>query len=211
VTPPPGKKLDPEATRAAIIEAAEKLFVANGQNGVSMSSIAKEAGVTKSLIHHHFGSKQELWDAVKERGMGAYFEWQREVLLTRGGDDLSLLSDSVAWYFQFLKENPNVVRLMTWMAVEPENCVERDPGLMQLGAERLREGQALGLIRKDIDPASVIVGFLCLCEHWFQLRHVLLAGFVDGDTSSDEPDRRFLDTILKIIEQGIAALPTKTA
>ena len=38
-----------------------------------MSDIASEAGVTQSLIHHHFGSKDTLWtqvltDAFEEYG-----------------------------------------------------------------------------------------------------------------------------------------------
>ncbi|MEZ4645667.1 MAG: helix-turn-helix domain-containing protein [Chloroflexota bacterium] len=30
-----------------------------------MSAIARHSGVTQSMIHHYFGSKEALWQAVK--------------------------------------------------------------------------------------------------------------------------------------------------
>ena len=58
------RTIDPEATRESILDAATALFVDRGYEGVSMSAIAKDAGVTKSLIHHHFGTKAELYRDV---------------------------------------------------------------------------------------------------------------------------------------------------
>ena len=51
-----------EPTRAQILAAATTLFAEHGYDGVSLRAIAQESGVSQPLIHHHFGSKQELWD-----------------------------------------------------------------------------------------------------------------------------------------------------
>ena len=51
------RRYDPEGTRAAILEAARRIFVERGPAAVALSEIAEASGVTKSLIHHHFGSK----------------------------------------------------------------------------------------------------------------------------------------------------------
>ncbi|MBC8072705.1 MAG: helix-turn-helix transcriptional regulator, partial [Deltaproteobacteria bacterium] len=61
------RRHDPEASRAAILDAAEATFVEKGFAGASMSEIAERSSVTKSLIHHHFGSKEALWSEVKRR------------------------------------------------------------------------------------------------------------------------------------------------
>lgn len=196
------RKLDPEATRDAIIRSAHALFVEKGVNGASMSAIANGAGVTKSLIHHHFGSKQDLWDEVKMRGMGQYFDWQRDILLNRDADDEDVLLDSVEAYFKFLRANRDVVRLMTWMAIEPENCVKRDTDLIQLGVDRLIAAQELGLVRPDIDAESVLIAVLSLCEHYHQFCHVFRGPGAVGDVNKDAI---FLDTMIKMTAQGIAA------
>ena len=48
----PRQQRDPEATRNALLEAAEEVFLKNGFGNTSLSEIAKRAGITKSLIHH---------------------------------------------------------------------------------------------------------------------------------------------------------------
>lgn len=52
------------ATRAKILAAATKRFSDKSFDAVSVRSIARNAGVDQSLIHHYFGSKEELFDAV---------------------------------------------------------------------------------------------------------------------------------------------------
>ncbi|WP_040164948.1 TetR/AcrR family transcriptional regulator [Microbacterium gorillae] len=54
---------DKERTRRAIIDAAAAMISAHG-SGVSLADIAKEAGVSKGALTHHFGSKRELEDAL---------------------------------------------------------------------------------------------------------------------------------------------------
>lgn len=55
---------DGPSTRRRILKAALKAFARHGFEGVSLRTIANEAGVNHQLIAHHFGSKQDLWDAA---------------------------------------------------------------------------------------------------------------------------------------------------
>lgn len=70
----PGRPKD-LGKRAAILDAAKRLFVAQGFEGVSMDAIATEAGVSKLTVYSHFGDKEALFaEAVKshcERGVPA--------------------------------------------------------------------------------------------------------------------------------------------
>ena len=59
----PGRPKD-MAKRAAIMEAASKLFVQHGFSGVSMDQIAAEAGVSKLTVYSHFGDKDGLFIAA---------------------------------------------------------------------------------------------------------------------------------------------------
>jgi TetR/AcrR family transcriptional repressor of mexJK operon len=68
----PGRPKD-LAKRAAILDAAKRLFVLQGFDGVSMDQIAAEAGVSKLTVYSHFGDKDSLFaEAVRahcEQGM----------------------------------------------------------------------------------------------------------------------------------------------
>lgn len=60
---PPGRPKDPEK-RAAILEAAIRLFPARGYDGVSMDAIAQAAGVSKLTVYSHFEDKEALFAAA---------------------------------------------------------------------------------------------------------------------------------------------------
>ncbi len=55
---------DGPSTRRRLLQAALKCFARHGFDAVSLRTIADEAGVNHQLISHHFGSKQDLWNAA---------------------------------------------------------------------------------------------------------------------------------------------------
>ncbi len=59
----PGRPKDP-SKRIAILEAAKRLFLVEGYDGVSMDQIAAEAGVSKLTVYSHFGDKESLFAAA---------------------------------------------------------------------------------------------------------------------------------------------------
>lgn len=59
----PGRPKD-LGKRAAILDAAKRLFVAQGFDGVSMDQIASDAGVSKLTVYSHFGDKESLFAAA---------------------------------------------------------------------------------------------------------------------------------------------------
>ena len=56
-----------EATTAAILDAAEELFSADGFEAVTVRAIAESAGVSHALVHRYLGSKAEIFRAVLSR------------------------------------------------------------------------------------------------------------------------------------------------
>jgi AcrR family transcriptional regulator len=59
-----GRRPGAPDTKAAILEAARVRFAANGFARTSVRSIAAEAGVDPALVHHYFGTKDELFLAA---------------------------------------------------------------------------------------------------------------------------------------------------
>src|SRR5581483_10479047 len=54
-------------TKQKILDAAERLIAEQGYDATSLRQIIGEAGVNLASIHYHFGSKEELLQAVVER------------------------------------------------------------------------------------------------------------------------------------------------
>lgn len=54
-------------TKDKILNAAEHLFAEQGYGGTSLRHIIAQAGVNLAAIHYHFGSKENLLDALIER------------------------------------------------------------------------------------------------------------------------------------------------
>jgi len=53
-----------EATRAALVEAAMRVFARDGFDAASTRALSQAAGVNQALIGYHFGSKEGLYRAV---------------------------------------------------------------------------------------------------------------------------------------------------
>jgi TetR/AcrR family transcriptional regulator, transcriptional repressor for nem operon len=60
-------------TSDRILDAAEMLVQTRGFNGISYADIADEVGVTKANLHHHFGSKAQMGEALMQRYDNRFF------------------------------------------------------------------------------------------------------------------------------------------
>ncbi|GAA4722469.1 TetR family transcriptional regulator [Nocardioides endophyticus] len=61
-----GRRPGAPDTRAAILVAARELFAAHGFAGTSVRAVATAAGVDAALVHHYFGTKDDLFLAALE-------------------------------------------------------------------------------------------------------------------------------------------------
>ncbi len=151
------KKKSEHATAEKILRASEQVFMAKGFDGSSINDIAGKAKIHKSLIYHHFGSKEALWKAVKTN-----------LLETHSGKDITqldfpmdsfkkFLESLVTLRFEFYDKNPAIARLMLWQRLE--NKKEKIKGVknekLNTLAPQIREFQRRGQIRPDLDPEMV--------------------------------------------------------
>lgn len=56
-----------DATRLALLDAAEELLITKGVAGITTRKVADRAGVNQALVHYHFGTIEELLLAALER------------------------------------------------------------------------------------------------------------------------------------------------
>ncbi len=55
---------NPDSTKARILNAARRLFGANGYSDTTTRMIAAEVGIDVSTLHYHWGEKQDLYEGV---------------------------------------------------------------------------------------------------------------------------------------------------
>jgi AcrR family transcriptional regulator len=61
-----GRRPGAPDTRAAILDAARSAFAEKGFGGTTIRGVAAEAGVDAALVHHYFGTKDDLFVAALE-------------------------------------------------------------------------------------------------------------------------------------------------
>lgn len=57
-----------EESKSLILESAEALLRSGGPGAVSMRSVAERIGLTDAAVSHHFGTRQELFEALLRHG-----------------------------------------------------------------------------------------------------------------------------------------------
>lgn len=64
---PKRTKAEAEATREALLDAAEVIFLERGVSRTSLEQIARQAGMTRGAVYWHFKNKSDLFHAMLER------------------------------------------------------------------------------------------------------------------------------------------------
>ncbi|MDN3358444.1 TetR/AcrR family transcriptional regulator [Actinomadura sp. DC4] len=143
--PPPKERADAVRNRAAVLEAAARLFAERGVEAVSMDQVAAAAGVGKGTLFRRFGDKSGLAVALldaRER------ELQEAILrgpppLGPGSAAGDRLAAFVGAYFDYLLEHLDLVRMSETAA----------PGARyRIGAYRFWHRHAAILLAGGPDP-----------------------------------------------------------
>jgi TetR/AcrR family transcriptional regulator len=208
------KKRNPDATRKALLDAAEAVILEKGFGNAPLSEIAKRANITKSLIHHYFGTKQNLWQEVKKRRFTLFAESMMGIIETATPTP-DLMRTSIDLFFQFLKANKDIVRMLSRIFMEDHSGdrLEKIVTLNNMAKERFRMAQKAGFLRNDLDPGLLLVLIIGLVHQWFQNKEHFIYYFgIDKIVeNSDAPatkglDEAYLEVMFKILFEGI--MPT---
>lgn len=95
-------------SREAILHKAFEAFARQGYEGVSLRQLARECGVSDSLLTHHFGTKQQLWFEAADSVFAPLY--QRLIQTLEG-----IEAENVAWLLR-----RNLKATLTMMAAEAE-------------------------------------------------------------------------------------------
>lgn len=113
------QRMSSDQRRAAIVEAAVKLFAQNGFQGTTTRQLAAAVGVSEPVLYMHFETKRELYSAIIESilskgtvAAACIFE------AAKVGDDATFFRNLAQAIFNWYAEEPARVRLLLFSALE---------------------------------------------------------------------------------------------
>jgi AcrR family transcriptional regulator len=147
-----------DARRAAVVEAASRLFVEQGYHRTSLAQVARAAGVSQTGLLHHFKGKDVLLLAVlgfHDRSRAARFDPPAHGLRRLLDHMLDALREEVC--------SPGLTRLFATTAGEATDPTHPAHEYFRRRFELMRENNAravrasieAGLVRADVDPEAL--------------------------------------------------------
>ena|SRR5580765_2999201 len=145
------------ARRQEILDKAIEVFAHRGSKKTSLRAIAQEVGVTHAALTHYFGSLEELLVAVYRESELGLDEAHREPTDASPAASMRLAAEKN-------RSIPGLVQLYSTLvahAIEDnhpaaqEFATARFARLRSEISDRVRELQASGRLRDDLDPALV--------------------------------------------------------
>jgi AcrR family transcriptional regulator len=136
---------------ARIRGAAMRLFAERGFDATSIRDVAAEAGVSSSLVVHHFKTKAQLKQATDAWLISALTSLLAE-LLEGGNTDLT---ETVGSLGEILGEEPELMSYMRRMLVDGgEAASGLFHGLVEATATVLAAQEAAGIVRPSVDART---------------------------------------------------------
>ncbi|MBW2313434.1 MAG: TetR/AcrR family transcriptional regulator [Deltaproteobacteria bacterium] len=110
-----------EATRVEILDAALEAFSEAGFEAMSVRELTRRLGVSHNLVHHHFGSKEDLWRAALDHGAGPTANELLELLGQSVGspDSKRILRTGMESGIELLRRRPAVARIVVDESARP--------------------------------------------------------------------------------------------
>ncbi len=177
----PFRQRDPNASKSRILQAARAAFADQGFAGASMSAIAEGAGESQGLIHHHFGSKDDLWKAVLIQALDEAAGV--DATLLRCTPTMDGLRAVLRAQVVFFRERPDVLRLLQWSTLQPSPSRDsqghfdssQDTNARADVIEFISRGQAVGAFRTDLSASQSSVLLQSAVFAWVRTQSVVPA------------------------------------
>ena len=163
-TAPESTESKGERTRRRLLDLAIEQFGAYGYRHTSMAEITRAAGLTQAASYAYFASKADLFrEAVDEDAAALIGEAAGQVVAM---EPRQLLPGLVLFLGGALANHPLTRRVLQGQEPDAIEQLVDLPAVHSIGslvAEAIRNGQATGDVRTDIDPDVVGAGAEALC------------------------------------------------
>jgi TetR/AcrR family transcriptional regulator len=189
-----------------IFSAAERLFAERGFDSVAISDVAREAGVCKANVFHHFATKQALYEAVLTHSCEELGE-EIEQSLSAETDAALQVPHFLVWYRNYLRAHPAKARLVFRELTTNPDLAESGPVFPVLSrlfdnvVAHVGAAREAGVFRADANPtvvASLMLGVTLFNSQTEHLR-AHMASWNDVDDAS------YVALLTDVLMRGVRA------
>jgi len=202
---------DGAGTQAKILKAAEKLFSENGFNGTSIGKISKESGISDGLILHHYKTKDNLYQAVREQVASRYqlvLQGETDSGSSGVGSEGTILQLFEA-VFNFFKNNWTYHRISLWSYLEGKaDVVENESVITGNMMDIVRDGQEAGVLADDFDPVVFLTMTGGAIYYWLRYRDQFKK-ILNYKESLAELDQRFIEQTAILLRRSVITTENK--
>jgi AcrR family transcriptional regulator len=139
-----------------ILDAARRLYFANGSDGVSARKIASAVGVSPTALYLHYRGIDDVLHALRMEGHGKLADYLRAVDVTLPA--LDRLREMGRAYHRFGMENRQYYALMflgSGADAPRREVVQQELFTLMMLRDAVTTGMGAGEIRRDLDPMTV--------------------------------------------------------
>ncbi|WP_075718924.1 TetR/AcrR family transcriptional regulator [Roseburia sp. 499] len=115
-----------EKRQEQILNAGYKGFAQNTYAKTSMSMVAEEAGISKSLLFHYFVNKKEFYLYLYERALAQVKETLPEKNNVEERELFEVLKEHMQKKWELLKENPFLFQFMNRSYYETDETLQKE-------------------------------------------------------------------------------------
>ncbi|MEU8818358.1 TetR/AcrR family transcriptional regulator [Actinoplanes sp. NPDC048796] len=171
----PRRRGRPGHDQDAVLAAAVRLFNERGYDATSMFDIAESLGITKSSVYHHISGKEQLLQMAMDRALDGLFEAADEVraLDLPAPERLERLVRRSVLVLAERFEYVTVLLRVRGNTEAEQHALARRRDFDTIVTDLVKQAQAEGGVRPDIDPATVarlILGMVNSLTEWYRPR-----------------------------------------
>ena len=167
--------MEDASTRNQILDAAERLFAAQGFDGTTVKQIGRAAGVNSALLYYYFEDKERLYHSVLERLMGNLVSRTYSSLQAAAAPSERIRRFVEAQVETFMA-NPRLPKLFMREMLDHDaaHAVEQIQHLAATSfkglCDTIVEGQKQGTFRTDLDPKFAAISTVAQVVYFFIAR-----------------------------------------
>jgi AcrR family transcriptional regulator len=193
-------RADSESRRAAILDAALRVFGQYGYRRTTMDDIASEAEIGKGTIYLSFASKEEVFQALSQRLVQRMLADAEAARRRPGATADKLAAMHAAWfgtYADTIRGSPHATELLDAKhRLSADLVADAASRFKRLVCEVLTEAAASGQL--DLEPAGLTADTAA---------ELLIASArgLESSVASPAAYRRYLDALVRVMIAGLSS------
>ncbi|MTK63805.1 MAG: TetR/AcrR family transcriptional regulator, partial [Methanobacterium sp.] len=200
------KQREQELRRKDIVDAAEKLFFAEGYEKVHMNDIAQEAEMARGTLYQYFKNKDDIYAAIALRA-ALMIKEKFQNLLSKDTTGIEKIRRICRFYYDFYKEYPGYYDAYYhsgMFEIDGSKALKEMQKIRKISfqgaVDAVKDGIKDGSLREGIDPVVTTLYMLATANNVNNISPVTQMYMDEYGLTHDDLFNQTLDMSIRAIE-----------